>query len=115
MNFPIDGYSSLIFDCDGVLLNSNSVKTEAFYRATLPYGENAARAMVDFHVSNGGISRYEKFNYFLREIVSSEQKEPNKEELREYFAREVRKGYCHVKKPRDYKNYALGHHMQSGL
>lgn len=92
MNFPLEDYASLIFDCDGVLLNSNPIKTRAFYKATLPYGEDAARSMVDYHLSNGGISRYEKFNYFLTEIVSSGQKGPDKEELLEYFAREVRKG-----------------------
>ena len=43
MNFLITDYASLVFDCDGVVLNSNKVKTEAFYQAVLPYGEAAAR------------------------------------------------------------------------
>ena len=92
MNFPLEDYASLIFDCDGVLLNSNPIKTRAFYKATLPYGEDAATAMVDYHLSNGGISRYEKFDYFLEEIISSRQKGPEKNELLENFAREVRSG-----------------------
>lgn len=65
----IDHYSTLIFDCDGVVLNSNKVKTKAFYQAALPYGEIAAQALVDYHVANGGVSRYKKFNYFLEHIV----------------------------------------------
>lgn len=62
-------YCSLVFDCDGVVLNSNHVKTEAFYQAALPYGEAAAQALVDYHVANGGISRYRKFDYLLGHIL----------------------------------------------
>ncbi|NLC22432.1 MAG: HAD family hydrolase, partial [Halomonadaceae bacterium] len=37
MNFELKAYLTLVFDCDGVVLDSNRVKTEAFYQATLPY------------------------------------------------------------------------------
>lgn len=62
-------YKTLVFDCDGVILNSNQVKTDAFYKAALPYGEALAEQLVDYHVSHGGISRYTKFEYFLKNIV----------------------------------------------
>lgn len=62
-------YKTLVFDCDGVILNSNQVKTDAFYNAALPYGEVLAEQLVDYHVSHGGISRYTKFEYFLKNIV----------------------------------------------
>jgi phosphoglycolate phosphatase-like HAD superfamily hydrolase len=61
--------SSLLFDCDGVLLDSNRVKTEAFRRAALPYGEGAAAQLVEHHVANGGVSRYRKFEYFADEVL----------------------------------------------
>lgn len=64
-------YKTLVFDCDGVILNSNKVKTEAFYKSALAYGEQAAQALVEYHVANGGVSRYKKFAYFLDEIVPS--------------------------------------------
>ena len=62
-------YRTIAFDCDGVLLDSNRVKTEAFRAAALPYGEEAAEALVQHHVTYGGVSRYRKFAYFLDEIV----------------------------------------------
>jgi len=71
-------YRTLIFDCDGVILNSNPIKTEAFYQAALPYGEDAARALREYHVRNGGISRYHKFDWFLTEVIG--QSEPDPEE-----------------------------------
>lgn len=60
-------YKTLVFDCDGVILDSNRVKTEAFYQAALPYGEDHANFLVDYHRARGGISRFEKFRFFLEE------------------------------------------------
>lgn len=76
-------YKTLVFDCDGVVLDFNKVKTEAFYQATLPYGEAAAQAMVDYHVSNGGVSRYKKFAHFLEQIAPNyaEQRNPAEQPL----------------------------------
>jgi len=66
-------YSTWVFDCDGVLLNSNVVKTEAFYRSAEPYGRDKADALVAFHIANGGVSRYVKFQYFLTDILGRER------------------------------------------
>ncbi|GAB2730488.1 HAD family hydrolase [Halomonas garicola] len=96
-------YATYIFDCDGVVLDSNKVKTEAFYRATLPYGEAAAQAMVDHHVANGGVSRYRKFAHFLEQIAPTtspnyaEQRNPAErgpdlEALLQAYAGHVREG-----------------------
>ncbi len=90
----VTDYTTLVFDCDGVVLDSNKVKTEAFYQATLPYGKAAAQAMVDYHVANGGVSRYKKFAHFLEQIVPShsEQKGPDLEALLKAYAGHVREG-----------------------
>jgi len=66
----VNRYQTLIFDCDGVLLDSNRVKTEAFRQAALPYGEPAAERLVQHHIENGGVSRYKKIEYFLEKTVS---------------------------------------------
>jgi phosphoglycolate phosphatase-like HAD superfamily hydrolase len=88
----VEGYQTLVFDCDGVVLDSNKVKTQAFYNAALPYGKRAASALVDFHVANGGISRYLKFDMFLKDIAPDKTVGPNLEELLSAYAIEVRKG-----------------------
>lgn len=69
MSLPLSDYKTFIFDCDGVLLDSNKVKTQAFYQAALPYGEAAAQDLLEYHVANGGVSRYKKFAYFLENIA----------------------------------------------
>jgi HAD superfamily hydrolase (TIGR01549 family) len=67
--FDVTKFLTLVFDCDGVLLNSNKIKTEAFFKVASRFGEKYARRLVQYHVSNGGISRYQKFNYFFSEIL----------------------------------------------
>lgn len=71
MTLPLSDYKTFVFDCDGVLLNSNLVKTQAFYQAALPFGKAAAQDLLEYHVANGGVSRYKKFTYFLEHIVPS--------------------------------------------
>lgn len=88
----LSAYRSIVFDCDGVILDSNRVKTDAFYNATLPYGEKAAAAMVDYHVRNGGISRYRKFAYFLGHLAPAGVPGPDLQALLAAYATEVKTG-----------------------
>ena len=59
----------LIFDCDGVVLNSNKIKTEAFEILSMRYGKKASSELVNYHLQNGGVSRYKKFSYLVRNIL----------------------------------------------
>jgi phosphoglycolate phosphatase-like HAD superfamily hydrolase len=88
----LQNYQTLVFDCDGVVLNSNKVKTQAFYNAALPYGEPAARLLVDYHLAHGGISRYKKFELFLEAMVPKSHAGPSLEDLLHAYATEVRLG-----------------------
>ena len=65
----IGSYSTIVFDCDGVILDSNRVKSDAFRVVALPWGEGAANDLVDYHMAHGGVSRYSKFSYFLETIL----------------------------------------------
>lgn len=87
----IKNYKTFIFDCDGVVLDSNKVKTEAFYKAALPYGEIAAQQLVEYHVAHGGVSRYKKFAWFLENVVKN-QSQRSLEELLSRYASEVQHG-----------------------
>jgi len=82
----------MVFDCDGVILNSNRVKTQAFYLTAKVYGETAAQALVDYHINNGGVSRYKKFSYFLENIVPHAKHDTTLETLVETYAGHVQDG-----------------------
>lgn len=89
-------YKTIIFDCDGVVLNSNKVKTQAFYNTALAFGQAAAERLVKYHVERGGISRYEKFQWFIdslnEEDLAQSNDKPNLDKLLEKYAAEVHKG-----------------------
>lgn len=64
--------SCLVFDCDGVLLDSVPVKSTAFGRLAEPYGAEARDRLLLFHALHGGVSRYEKFAWFFRNVLGRE-------------------------------------------
>lgn len=90
---PVAEYKTLVFDCDGVVLNSNQLKIQAYYHVAIQFGANEqqAQALVDHHVKLGGISRYPKFQYFLREIMQQEVTEQSMNQLLSTFTNEVKR------------------------
>ena len=63
-------YKLIVFDCDGVILNSNDLKTSAFYSTALFAGEDIACRFANYHVKNGGVSRYVKFKYLVGKLLN---------------------------------------------
>lgn len=64
----IDKYDFFIFDCDGVILDSNKLKSDAFAEALPNEPPDLVAEYVQYHKLNGGISRYEKFKYYFEEM-----------------------------------------------
>ena len=62
-------YRSLIFDCDGVIFNSNQIKTDVFRTVLKKYNTKAVDEFINYHRNNGGISRYVKIEKFLKNIL----------------------------------------------
>lgn len=60
--------STIIFDFDGVLLESVSVKTDAF-RRLFSFTPTYVDQIVQFHLDNGGMSRFDKFRYIYNNIL----------------------------------------------
>lgn len=88
----LNKYQTLVFDFDCVVLNSNKIKTQAFYEATKHFGHEPAQALVEYHVANGGISRYAKFEYFITQILQQPFDEALNQDLLERFANAVKQG-----------------------
>ncbi len=93
----ITQYKTIVFDCDGVILDSNPLKIQAYYDTALHlgYSEAQAQALVKYHIELGGISRYHKFEYFLREIVGAPVDEDKLQALIAQFSYEVKQALIH--------------------
>ncbi len=65
----INDISMIVFDCDGVLLESVAVKTKAFGQTVAEYGQKAVDRLIEYHLAHGGVSRYKKFEWFYQEIL----------------------------------------------
>jgi phosphoglycolate phosphatase-like HAD superfamily hydrolase len=59
---------SVVFDCDGVILQSNKIKTNAFRESLKGDPIALIDQFIEYHKSNGGISRYVKFEYYYQYI-----------------------------------------------
>jgi phosphoglycolate phosphatase-like HAD superfamily hydrolase len=70
----------LILDFDGVILESNDVKTEAFERVFSQFPEHT-EAMMAFHRDNVSITRFKKFDHLLKLMDR-----PDDQELRAHLA-----------------------------
>lgn len=64
----IDKITTIFWDFDGVLMNSNAIRGKGFEMVLANYPKDQVKQLMDFHQANGGLSRYVKFRYFFEEV-----------------------------------------------
>ena len=77
---------AIVFDFDGVILDSVNVKTNAFAKMFEDYGDAIKAKVVAHHLANGGISRFEKFKHYYKEFLGIELSEEQLKQLGEKFS-----------------------------
>ena len=65
-------FSAIVFDFDGIIVESTEVKSAAFYEVALEWGEDAALRMAEYHAKNFGVSRFAKFNWFFKKVLGKD-------------------------------------------
>lgn len=60
---------AILFDFDGVLVDSVDVKTAAFAEIFKDFPTEAKKQALDYHLRHGGISRYEKIRYAWETVL----------------------------------------------
>lgn len=79
----------LVFDCDGVILDSVPVKTRAFARVAEPFGEEARDRLLMYHKVHGGVSRYKKFEWLYEHVLGKAITPEESRRLGDLFAEYV--------------------------
>ena len=91
--FDDKDFKTIIFDCDGVILNSNQLKTKSYYKAVFPsYGHELASSLTTYLMNNTGKPRGHFIDYFLRNMVSADISGLGYEELLNAVTLEIHKG-----------------------
>lgn len=73
----LHGLDTIIFDFDGVIVESVHIKTQAFAALYADHGKKIVAQVEDYHLRHGGESRFEKFRYFQTEFVGGAALEDN--------------------------------------
>lgn len=77
---------AVFWDFDGVILDSVHVKTKAFVRMFSKYGKEVEQAVLEYHLSNGGISRFEKFRHYYNNLLNRPISDIELKELGDEFS-----------------------------
>ena len=85
--------TGIIFDCDGVVFDSNELKIEAFRKTLSAYPSDIVEAFISYHKQNAGISRYVKFRIFITEFLGEEFGQDKYERLLDSYGMECRALY----------------------
>ncbi|MDB4347293.1 HAD-IA family hydrolase [Bacteroidia bacterium] len=81
----------ILFDFDGVIIESNSVREYGFRKSLEAYPNDLVEDLVNYHNANGGLSRYHKYEYFFTQILRQKAKEGQVMELANAFSEIMRK------------------------
>ena len=65
-------FNNLIFDFDGVIIDSNLIRANAYRYIFSDFDDSVVNKIVEFHQLYTGLSRYEKIKYFYDEILFQE-------------------------------------------
>lgn len=80
---------AIIFDCDGVLLESADIKTQAFRALFLGDYPDKIDEIVAYHLRQAGISRHVKFRHICSHIVRERYSIARQKQLASDFSRLV--------------------------
>ncbi len=75
---------NIIFDFDGVILDSNNVKTTAFKNISKRFGEIESNELVNYHIKNGGVSRFIKIKWFVENVLQTKSEVLIRNLIKEY-------------------------------
>lgn len=103
-------FKVIILDFDGTIVESNSVKDEAFRALFKEYPQYLPEIM-NYHFAHNAVIRYEKFKYITEEILGKSYTKKIEKEMSEEFSRYVFEGTLkcpYVKGAREFLDRVYG-------
>jgi len=90
----LNQYKTIVFDADGVILDSNITKIDSYFRTAKKLGASAeqAQALVDYHLELGGLGSYPKFKWFIEMVLKQAPTSERMSECQDAFELALKKG-----------------------
>ena len=82
----LDEFKVIIWDFDGVLLDSMHIRDQGFLHVLSEYSPEQLQQLMTYHRANGGLSRYVKFRYFYEEVLKRTVDEETIQRLADSFS-----------------------------
>tara|TARA_B100000780_G_scaffold92105_1_gene63792 strand:+ start:2759 stop:3424 length:666 start_codon:yes stop_codon:yes gene_type:complete len=82
-------WKNIIFDFDGVLVNSNEIRVNGFSELFYGYNSEDVNELVSYVHQNGGISRYKKIRFFFEDIRNEDISNSDVNKLAEIYSKIV--------------------------
>src|SRR3989304_1573816 len=92
---------AIIFDFDGVIVESVDIKTKAFARLFEHEGKVVVEKVVDYHLKNGGVSRFDKFRVYQCFVATATPQEEIAEIIKQREMTAYFKGVSGAPKKKD--------------
>lgn len=77
---------AIVFDFDGVILESGDVKTEAFVELFAEHGPAVTERVRAHHLENLGVSRFKKFSWIYEHVLRAPLSDADSKALGERFS-----------------------------
>ena len=90
----LNNYSTIFWDFDGVILSSDKVRTQGFKYIFDSYSKKYVDKLIDYHIINGGLSRYEKIEYFSQKILDKKLNDEEKKQYAQSYGNYCRERLC---------------------
>jgi len=84
-------FKAILWDFDGVIMDSMPIRQKGFELALDTYPKDQVAQLLAFHHANGGLSRYVKFRYFFEVIRKEKCTQQMIDQLCDDFTRLMRK------------------------
>jgi phosphoglycolate phosphatase-like HAD superfamily hydrolase len=84
----------VLFDFDGVILNSMPIRDWGFCKLFEEYPQEQINRLLEYHQQNGGLSRYVKIRYFFNHILNQEIPQDKVQDLADRFSTLVKERLC---------------------
>lgn len=82
----LENYKVILWDFDGVIMDSMPIRNEGFRLVLSEYPKEQVEELMIYHLTNGGLSRYNKFRYFFEVIRKESITEVEVQELANQFS-----------------------------